>query len=1844
MSTTNPYDDLLEEDATRLRAQQAATLMTAIDVKPDAFATQRNVAKYLGYPTAAVEATSAQSQREFTVKKVMDDASGYPELQRRYSTDEFAKLAHDDSGVLGLFSTLATSFKRGVPALRQNLSGTSLRAGANALEQLDAVESKLTAGQKRFTLEEDRLGAADMTPAQRATLRAQVQASIQGDASSIAARQAEKAALPAPTVVGQVMGAKTFGDAISAFLSDPVTFVASIGPESLVSNAPGLLAGALIPGGPALKATTVGLNSAAVDYGSQIIEGLQRAGIDVNDPAAVNAAARDPKLIAKIASEAIRHAGVVGIVDALSAGAASKLALPAKVLSKAPVARELANIATQTPLQGVLGGIGEAGGELAAGQQLDPGNILAEVAGEAFGTPAEVASIAGGRVRERIHQAREANAAATQLEQLAQIAQTSKLRQRAPEMFAEFANATADSEVFISAATLGQSIKPEQLAALPQDVRDQLPAALASGGDVVIKTGDFASLAADVPDLIEHARVGDPEAMTRAEAAQHQPDAQLGEEIDRLAPREIPTGPQHEAVAQARQAVLEQLQKANRFTAAANAQYADLVAAFVSTSADRFNLDAAGVQALVPRIVSQLDLDRPVLSQADEAARRGAYDPSTKTIALLQSADLSTFLHETGHHFLTVLAEQAARADAPAGVKADAQTLLDSFGVKDLATWHAMTLEQQRAAHEQFAEGFERYLAEGKAPSAELASAFAKFRAWLIAAYKKLTGIGAKLSPEVRAVMDRLLATDAQIADTQARRSLEPLFASAQAAGMTPEEFAKYQATGKQATEEAVASLQSASVRDLRIIANSKDRAQRKLSAEARAARAVIEAKVREEVMAQPIVAAYTDLVRGHTADGRPVRLSRVDVETNHTNVAGKLPQSMLANSERAMPAEMVAAAYGFDSADRFLKNLATMDKPEQIIEGLTDQAMLETYGEMSTEQGVEEAAFRAVANDARSRVLTTEANALAKATGKKPLIARAAREFAAASVAQRKVRDLRPSLHTAAEARAGRAAAEAFKAADVAKAAAAKREQLLQHVLASATVKARDEIARAVDYLSRFDLAGVRQSIDPAYLDQIDQLLESVDLRVSTTLKSIDKRKSLAEWVAAQEEAGFTPAIDERLLTDAKRTSYKEMTVEQVRGLVDTVKNIDHLGRLKNKLLTARDEKTFADVVARVAAGVIEHGGDVRPVELEGEKGVKYWLQGALASTRKIGSLAYRMDGAKDNGPVFDALVRPMNEAGTHEAKMIEQATVKLAELFAPIEALKGGTTGAKVFIPEINASLSRGGRLAVALNYGNEGNRQRLLDGSRWTEAQVQAILRTLSPAELHFVNEVHAYIDSFWPEIRAQQLRVSGVVEDKVEATLWVATASDGTEVAMRGGYYPAKYDTARSAKAEQHDAAQIAKDMLGGAYVRATTRRGFTKARAEEVVDRPLRLDLGVITQHVNEVVHNLAWQEWLIDANRLLRAKPVDAAVRSHYGPAVVRTLKDDLQGIAVGDTAVANAFETGMLWLRSNITRATLGASFTTALMQPFGLSNSIARIGAAPVLRGMARWGGDAARFESSMTFIAEKSDFMRLRSKQLNREISEISGRVSGKSKTAQTIDAALMFLTAKAQQLVDVPTWLGRYEQALAQGSDDATAVALADEAVLSSQGGGQTKDLAQVQRDHKLLTQFFSYFSTTANLIAAKTGATDFTSPKAVAGWVGDMTLLAVIPALGPAVLTSLLKGGGGDDHEGWAKFLVKQQAGYLLSMLPLVREMSGLVSGIPYSGPPLFRIFSDTAKLGQQVKRGEVDEPAVNAIARFFGDVTGAPMTQIMRSYHGWQAWAHGKAPATSILFGPPPHK
>jgi hypothetical protein len=1237
-------------------------------------------------------------------------------------------------------------------------------------------------------------------------------------------------------------------------------------------------------------------------------------------------------------------------------------------------------------------------------------------------------------------------------------------------------------------------------------------------------------------------------------------------------------------------------------------------------------VDPAVIKALNDRGVTDIRTYTPG-SEDDRAAKinefghlffqgpRGTFNPKVFELALNPDANLSTVHHEMAHAYLEILTRIAARPNPPAGLMANLDRFLQWQGIADLDTWNAMSLDQKRPHHEALAEGYEQYLLTGKAPSLELQPLMRKLKAFILNAYTSLKAffeanpnVEQKLPTEMVQFYDRMLASEEQIKQAEG------------VAGLLPDE---------DATAEANEKLTARSLRDLKWSTNALNKEIKALQKQAAELRKGVEAEVRAEIDAMPEFAAKDALAK--------------------LKKEGPLADAQM---------ESIAEVYGFTSVDEMLQAIAAVGNKAEVIEGKTDQRMLEEHGDLIDQKAIEQAALEAVHNEARARSLATELRSQAEMlnprqdTGKTSTngskitvnaIVAAAKQFAANVVGRSKVIKLKAlaAQHTAAERRAGKRWLEATAAGKTQDAVKAKQDQVLNNAAAKAALEAGNEVAKSIEYLKKFDKESVRKNLPPEYTDQIDKLLERVDLRVSVSGKEIDRRASLAKWIESQNALGIDPIIPEELMENIKLTSYKEMTVDELRDLILTVKHIEHIGRLKSRLLAAKDKREFGIIATEIADAIRANGGTVLPVQLEPDGKIKKFFKGAWADHRKLNSLVHQMDG-KDNGFFYRALIAPMNERGTQENVGIEKATEALAKIYAPIEKLPGGISGAKLFIPEIRNSLSRAGRLSVALNWGNAQNRQRIMDGDAWTEAQVNAILATLTPVELQFVNDVWAHIDGYWPDIAAKQLRVSGVVEEKVEAEPFMLTASDGTQVQMRGGYYPIKYDSDRSLKAQKNESKQMAEDIMRGAVLRPTTRRSHTKARVEEVVGRPVRKDLSTITQHVNQVVHDLAWHEWTIDAIRLLNDPRIAGAIREHYGPEIHRAMTDTMEAIAVGNVAQQTSIDTLLLAMRSNVTRSIMGASLTTALMQPFGLTQSMARIGVMPVLKGAARWGGDAMRMENTVRWIQEKSEFMRLRGKTFNRELREISQRVNGKSKVMQIVDTSLFMLMQKMQMVADVPTWVGAYEKALAGGVDDDTAIALADEAVLASQGGGDTKDLSSVQRNLPFLTQFYSYFNTTLQLNIEATVRTDFKNPRAVAGWLGDMALLNVIPAILPALLTYALKGGDDDDPEKWAKRLAGWQASYLLGMFVGLRELPAVWSPFDYQGPPAGKLVNDGKRLVQQAGQGEIDDAAVLATIGFLGTALGLPTTQLVRSYKGWKAWDEGNAPATAVLFGPPP--
>lgn len=1251
------------------------------------------------------------------------------------------------------------------------------------------------------------------------------------------------------------------------------------------------------------------------------------------------------------------------------------------------------------------------------------------------------------------------------------------------------------------------------------------------------------------------------------------------------------------------------------------------------------------------------------------------------SIDLLEGADLSTFIHESGHFWLEVLRDihgelRAAPAEKlderQLRMRADFEVLLRWFGVDDPSK-----IEEKH--HEKFARGIEAYLMEGRAPSAELRSIFARVRAWMLSIYRSLTQLNVSLNDEVRGVFDRMLATDEQIAQAEQEASVEALFIDAAKAGMSETEFNAYKGRVEKASATAREELQAKLMQTLT----------REREAWWRHERRRVRAEIEKDVHARRDVIAYHVLVKDAMPDGsalpydmQRVKMNREEVDRMLGEGAWKsLPRGSTAQG--GIPLATVAEVLGYDSADALLNALRRAEPADAIIERETDERMHAEHGDMLTDGSLVDAARLAVQNEERIAVIQAELKALAKlrresAPAVKAERARqaegldaldrlipalsAVRSAAKRAIGDKRVRDIKPMQHLIAARRASQAAVEAAAKGEWTFAINAKQRELFNIELYRLAQQAAEEVDETVDYMQKFGEAKVRGRLGKAgqdYLDQIDGFLDRYEF-ARVPLKTLERRKNLAAWVAEKQRAGEPVTLPEGVELE-ERVNYKDMTLDELRGVRDSVKHIEHLAKLKNRLLTAKRQKALDEAAEEIASSIESNSKGARPKDIETHlptKDAGRMVESWFALHRKLASWARELDGFKDGGVFWEYIIRPMNEAGNREADMNAQAIKKLKALFDVYAGAEMRELYVKREVRGAGVSLTKMARLMVALNWGNADNRQKLMDGYGWSAEQVAAILETLDERDWKFVQGMWDFIDSYWPEIAAKEKRINGVAPEKVDASPVMTRFGE-----MKGGYFPLKYNERLSVRAHRDRIKEMSEMMMREGYGASTTRRGHTKERVEGV-KLPVRLDFGVIHEHLAQVVHDITHHEMLLDVNRLLNRKDVQQAIVDHYGDIVYKQMGEAITDIAAGNIPAVGAFERFLQWTRQGTTIVGMGWNVMTSALQPFGLAQSAVRIGPKYVLRGMAKWVSDDMSVQDVVETMLARSEFMRNRMNTQLREINEIrneiglnTGKLGGwvdQALRAATLDKvnkhavadSYFWLIHRAQMIADIPTWLGMHEKALDEGHDDATAIALADQAVLDSQGGGQMKDLAAIQRGGPLLklwTAFYSYFNVTYNLSVESVKRTNFRDPIQIGRLAVDALLLYTLPATIAAFLRGIVDG---DDEDEMTARLIRENIAYAFGVMVGLREAGSMISGVyGYTGPAGTRFFSSVGKLVKQAAQGEFDRALYRAGLDVAGILLHFPAGQVRRSVEGIMVMYEGESQnPMNPIFGPPKEK
>ena len=1247
-------------------------------------------------------------------------------------------------------------------------------------------------------------------------------------------------------------------------------------------------------------------------------------------------------------------------------------------------------------------------------------------------------------------------------------------------------------------------------------------------------------------------------------------------------------------------------------------------------------------------------------------------------ITLLENADETTFLHESAHFFFQILRHAASQPNANPEDVADLEALNKWFHSQN-KNWDGVVRAEQ---HELVARAFEKYLMTGKAPSLDLQGYFRRFKAWMVRVYRELTGIDraagfkVKLTPGVKNVFDRMLATEEQIKEAEIANRYQPLFETAEEMGA--ERWRAYMNTDHEATEEAKEELTARSMQDMKWLSNAKAREVRKLQLEAAELRKSVRAEVEADLYDEPIYKARRFLTHGEVTERAKVilgakgvhRLSIPDLKQMYgeDEIWKRLPVGKygMVGKEGLNPDEF-ADVFGLKSGDALVRGLIEAPAPKQEIERRTDDEMLKRYGDLTDPAALEQAAQEAIHNKARMRMVSTELAALSKMVKGSDyrVLDKAARAFASDAIDRRKVRDILPGRYRASASKAALAARKAKDKGDIEQAAQDKRAQLLQMHFYRAAVKGRKESEKLVRYLRKFQRG--RKNIPSDYLDQIDALLNRFELR-RISEKEDKRRKSLAQWAAEKEANGEDVIIDETLLDESRKINHRDLTLGELRELTDSIKNIETLGRWKNGLLTDKERRDFQKLMSDAAKSIKENATRVvpeKPTPTDKAGRIRKGVSRFVADHRKFGSRIREMDGFKDHGILWQLLARPALIAQNLETEMRAEASKVFIELFSKIK-IRGVPGDLKAFsyqIPGTNISLNDEQRLMVALNWGNQGNRQRLQDGGLLqardvSEQEIQAILDTLSQDEWDFVQGVWDHFETYRKAIGEQEKRLTGREPKWLENT--PVETKYGT---MRGGYFPAKYDTQLSTRSDSLEAGLTLREQMQGAFGNAATRGTYAKDRAKQVKGRPLLLSFTTVTGHVNEVIHRLAWEDWVRDARKIVKA--LDEPIRKHYGYQAVQDLNDTIKDVAEGDFQPTEGLNWFIHHIRVGSTIVGLGFRFFTAAIQPTGFAQSIFRIGGEWVRDGLKTYLKNPV---AASQFAKEKSALMRSRDQTFMREVNEVLNVVKKGKRIAQ-IEASYFYMIAKMQQTVDVPTWIGAYHKGLAElrydlaateeqrKSIETEASLLADQAVKDSQSHGDLLDLARIQRGSpikKLWTNFYSYFSATYNQnveayrrMSVRRNQGD---PMAIMKYIGDMAVVNFLPAAIAFAIRELLKPECGNDLECYGQKYVEEQMDFLFGQMVLLREVGAGIDfwseyQYGYKGPAGMRLLSDVDKAKTQIMQGEFDMAAFKAVNNVLGGVIHYPAGQVNNTVEGVLAVAEGDVEGLgiigAIMTGPP---
>lgn len=1138
------------------------------------------------------------------------------------------------------------------------------------------------------------------------------------------------------------------------------------------------------------------------------------------------------------------------------------------------------------------------------------------------------------------------------------------------------------------------------------------------------------------------------------------------------------------------------------------------------------------------------------------AGRITTLESGEYAIQLFRGANLSTVAHEISHavHMemerieaegratpalqrdLDALRRWTSRMDDNANLKAEydkyQKGLYGGMAFEELDDL-ALLVVRRTAKQEMIARGFEAYLREGVAPSAQMEGVFRRFKKWLMRVYRQAVMLDVELNDEVREVFDRIVASDEDIEAAAAARSVRD-----ESAGILD-------ALGVKGADRLTME---------GLIADAKDKAADALRRDrARNRRDNVKQwrdEVERELDNDPVYRARKAMRR------TPIDLDAV-VETYGQEMADKLRAKLPAAMKRGGDnPELLAFDYGFQNAGEMIQAILNRPGLAERRSELMAQKRADADARFAAEDYLFEQEELAEQQDKIGEIVyrlemsgRTQGGQLVQGDTfiERWKVAREQLKTVAEQYLDKQTaaEAVRPDLYRTAAARFMREERYAILSKDWAAALQANYRARLNIEIAKQAADRRDMVEKLTSRAKRFldsplPDKGARFAV--FVLSQQTRLFNPTRKMIQNAAdKGLDDIRSFLDDMKEQGYYTVDAEIPESLFTSSP-AAWRSMPWNELRPYLEAMAVTMHMEQKARKANSEAARESWRNEMDGIANSILSLNPHREKGPLDKQNIILKKLKEVHASHLKADTICRLLDGDAEFGPAWSAIIQPINRATADRDRRLRAAQKQVRKLFGVYSAREWvDIRGNRIFVQALGKAITKEQMLAMTLNSGNESNKQRLMDGMGLTETQVQAVIDMLDERDVKFVQAVWDYLETFRKESFDLEESLTGVRPQAIEATP-VQTRFG----ALRGGYYPVVYDSEASSKPIDTDSI----GTLTGSMMPAVD-HGSMKQRTANGLGTALQLDLEAVPRHVVKTIHMLAFRKPVQQVARVLNDKAVNAAIESTAGVAQSKALKSWLHYVA-GERPGRNGWSRVLGQLRKNAALYTMGLKLTTILAQLTGLLSSVAEIGPRWVLSGIVNTYAVRNPFQVYRE-TAALSEVMANRMRSVDRDLYEMSTGLMERGSSNRILDPFVRFKNWQERNaflpmgfvqmaFADLPTWQGAYHKALHDGMSQERAIQYADSVVERTQVGGADKDLAGVQRGEelgKIMTQFYSYFSALYQLYARRI---TMVKRRHSAADIGRLATLFLLTGVLEPVLSALVTRDSPDDDDDMEDWL------------------------------------------------------------------------------------------------------